>query len=259
MYLAITPERPADPRLTQALHGETRKWMEGLGPSSPAHPPLPASWLALRAAPGRTQFTHMDRGPGGFGTVFGTSVELYQDGAVFVACEPQPVFEGEAGAGVPVGISLETVIDELIFAAEVAWPWVVHRSGTWGAATARFGLVGRHSDTVIRLPVNMTARPPEHLTKVSSGDPHGEISVELAQTLSCQGRMAVTHAIATGLLQWFGLAENPLMNEAGEMVPAQWITDSRPSLQKWATDRGIGLADPPGPPAGSFLAPRLQG
>lgn len=239
VYLSVTPERPADPRLNQALLNDARAWLTTANPTTVGRP-TSIDYLSHRAAPGRVQMTVPSHKSGRFEQPRDLWIELYRDGSAFVAVALASRSEQQMKMLVPVGIPVELIVAELIFATGVALPWVIHRVGAWGTAAVRFGLAGADARKVSRHTLQLPRLEQDSCERIAGSDvAAGEVEVSLPGSTSPSGRMTVVHEIASELLQHYALPENPLTTAGGELRIDVWPREEAPHVQVWASEQGV--------------------
>ena len=233
VYLACTPESPAELYREDSRLESTRAWLERTWPSSPYTDP---SSLEYGVAPRRIQAGSSGRNGGAPRSDAGLWVELYQDGSCFVGvgCSTSAT-----KAGSHVCAQEVAVVDGLIFAVQVAAQWAIERCGAWGtvnliAGTDKMRAITRHR-----------GHHETQLDKTDASDVRrNDLSADLTDMVAMNGRLALTHRIATELLQWYGLEKDSLITDNGQIVPGSWGYETSRFVDKWASENGV-LQSPP--------------
>lgn len=242
MMVSVSPDAPVDETLTVAVRREISDWGDRQQfPSGTigVHAPSRDSFFP---GPGYVEFTQLVSGPGTLNEPAPVSAyrALYADGSGFAALRI-----GYHPANLaPTVLVQDDLIDALTACVPHLIEWVGHRCGQWGNVTLSTAIVdaGTEDDTFeneIRIDTGTHAatygtRPARRPRRVLH-------SVDLAESLTMQQRLAITYPAAAAVVQMFGLTEPDLLTETGSVRTIGYPTLNYRSVEQWCADRGVPL------------------
>ncbi|MEJ7649896.1 MAG: ATP-binding protein [Nakamurella sp.] len=236
VYLALTPESPAQLHADSSRIKSTRDWLEATNPTSVFDN---VGSLEYRIAPRRVQAGSLDRETMALTSAYGTWIELYQDGSAFVGAGCQTSFLDRIGT---VHAQEVAVVDGLIFGIQVAGQWAIQRCGAWGSVDL---IAGTHKMPAITRPQGFHQEI-QHPKTDTSEVVRDDISSDLSSLTSLTGRLSLCHQLATELLQWYGLERDVLITDAGRIDAQKWGHHARSHAERWAGVNAV-LHEPDAP------------
>lgn len=231
VYLALTPESPAQHYLDGSRIKSTRTWMETTWPTSVF---TSVAGLDYRTAPRRIQAGTLDREHLSLTSAYGQWIELYQDGSAFVGIGCDTTSLDRAGV---IHAQDLAVVDSLIYAVQVAGQWAIQCCGAWGSADL---IAGTHEMPAVswRRSFNREIQHPKIDPSPVARD---DISVDLANLTALSGRLSLSHQLATELLQWYGIEQDLLITDDGSISVENWGREAGPSVQRWVQENAGAL------------------
>ncbi len=239
-FSAIVPDAVMEARLDGASLRSITEWAYLNVDGSPLGHTLGIGGRAI-PAPGRVTLTgnryRDDQDPA---APYDGYAALYLNGAAFVATTTS------SDAASPRRLNRDQVVDDLIMTGDLGLRWAARQLGAWGSATMVGGFVDSGSaDGQYRQALELGGwrfgRDDERLANTRAV--HRQVSAATAASLEAtttmQGRLSHVGALASAVLQHFGLAEAEQLAPDGAIRSSAWPVANHRSLEAWATSTGV--------------------
>ncbi|HUH69154.1 MAG TPA: ATP-binding protein [Mycobacterium sp.] len=241
MAVASVPDLPREDLLTEEAQQAIDQWDKNIEPFPTT---IRRGWVRAGEypvpAPGRVCFTEMVRNEDGeqVSVVRNFYREIHADGSAFAAL---PL--SGPGDGSPFTIVVDELVDDVATTTANTLAWTASRTGLWGATTVTAGIVVAGTDDAV-LQIDglggLDIRRTIH-RRVERRWPRAVTVVELADTVTMQGRMVVAYRLATPLVQAFGVPKLAWLTEDGGLCTFHMLRDGLRAATDWATRHGVPL------------------
>lgn len=242
LYVAVVPQSVVPDRLDRATVQRIETWHRRWHLNSPLERSLSAYGRAI-PAPGRVTFSGaITSSADDEAQISDAYLELHVDGAAFAATQV-----GVRNSGDPSDrdVGVLTFVDETILLVDVGLRWAAEQAGAWGVARVVIGLTDADStDGKVAEPVQLVRSVYQEVrrcpgTRPVDGRPTAETVADLGAVDTVQRRLAVSYQAASGLLQWFGLAEPDQLKPDGTIVLAGYSGSRARQAFRWAKDHTV--------------------
>ena len=235
---AAVPEMPAsDGRLTAQARAEIHEWATAsLFPESILGRRYRED-LPVFPAPGRLIYEQLaadgwdeDRVP----HAERSHEEIYADGSAYCALR----LASDPGTS-DVWIDGNGVVDDIQAVVRRALGWLCDRTGQWGEALVRIGIIAPGVDLtnpyVTRLTDENRERLPGSRPLQRDRLPSAVVPIDLADALDLRGRLAAAYSAALPIVQAFAIPEPGWITPAGDIDPAHLTGDHQAAAATWAS------------------------
>ena len=244
LFVATVPELPVPVALTDSSVRATRDWLR----ANLLNGPLGGYIRALgRGVPGPGKVTFS--GSQHLSTDDETLpregyLELHLGGASFVAT---PIGQAPSSGSTSIGVDESAFVEDVVLSIDVALKWTERQAGAWGNAVVVAGFFDTNateasSDELFAPLVLFSSASSDLLqmpgTRTLRRAPRVTTAADMAAVGTVQDRLQVSHNVAARLLQWFGLANPPLLTEDGSLAIPAWDS-TRFVIQRWAADNDV--------------------
>ena len=236
---AAVPEMPArdDGRLTAQARAEIHEWATASL--------FPESILGRRyreempvfPAPGRLIYEQLaadgwDEDP--VPHAARSHEEIYADGSAYCALR----LASDPGTS-DVWIEGHGLVDDIQAVVRRALGWLCGRTGQWGEALVRIGIIAPGVDLsnpfVTRLTDDNRERLPGSRPVQRDRLPSAVVALDLAEAVDLRGRLAAAYSAALPIVQAFAIAEPGWITPAGDVDPAGLTGDYQAAAATWAS------------------------
>lgn len=239
LVVAAVPEMSAaERRLTAQVQAEIAAWAD-----SERFPDSVTGWRPQELAspfPGPGRLIYQQLGEASAGALVPRAVdtyrELYADGRAFAAVK----LADPPGTVGRIEIGADGLIDDLQAVTRHALMWLGHRSGQWGAATMKIGIITPGIPTRDPFTTGLVDFSGKQIrrTRAVQRDrlPSAVVSVDLATTATTTGQLAASYSTSLPILQAFGIAEPFWITEAGALVHFNFplgVGSTRSHVNEW--------------------------
>jgi hypothetical protein len=240
LYVAVVPDSVVPGEVTTEWLNATDEWWRNNLPTSPLGRSVSAFGRAL-AAPGRATFTGARlRDTDDEADPRDAYVEFYVDGSAFVAT---PISERTDEDAETHEIGEQTLTDDVVLLVDAGLRWCSRQVGSWGTARAIAGIIDADAQPgALDQPLILVAAAYGEMhrgsaTRTVRRPPITVTIVDLSAVETMTQRLAVTHTLLAGLLQWFGRPEPRHIARDGALRAGAWR--SADQVRRWAAHHGV--------------------
>ncbi|MGU3652857.1 AlbA family DNA-binding domain-containing protein [Mycolicibacterium sp. A43C] len=164
--------------------------------------------------------------------------EIHADGSAFAAL---PLSEPDTPS--PFTISMHGLVDRVATATANTLGWTGTRTGLWGATTVTAGIAVTGDQPAVLQIDDFGGRDMGRTIhrRIEDRWPRAVTTVDLADTVTMQGRLVVAHRLGTPLVQAFGAPRLPWLDEDGTLRSFYMVWEGRHTWEDWARHHRVSV------------------